>query len=282
MSRAVLGSLLCAALSLVACQGGPPPEPETPSSSEAPAPKKAAHLQLSPADMKEAELVALVPSPVEMQEALDRAGITTALAERVPERKISMDDPDKDQVAVRTGVALADLLLTARSAAPPQIGDRLLLVRSGLAALGASPDTLAVFSQLDAQVRNGALTGDELVRELDELSGSFLPRVEGELSDNALPLIRAGAWVEGAWLVSGAVIEKGSYERSGELLKHPDVVAHFRRYVSADRREQVTADVLAQLDTSLTTLGEVTAKEPFGEAETKAVHEATGAVLDLL
>ncbi|MCB9745716.1 MAG: hypothetical protein H6740_24290 [Alphaproteobacteria bacterium] len=266
-------------LLLVACQGGTEtPDAPTPEAK----PEVVEKTPLSVAEMAGAEPVALVPSPVEMQKSLDRAGITAVLAERVPERKLDMKGKAGDELAVRTGVAMADLLLTARSASPEQIGARLLKVREGLAGLGASPDTLAVFEQLDAQVRNGALTGDELVRELDELSGSFLPRVESELGESALPLIRAGAWLEGAWLVSGAVIEKGSYDRAAELLKHPEVVAHFRRYVSAENREKVNELVLSQLDDTLTTLSEVTAKEPFGEAETRAVHESTGAVLSLL
>ena len=59
---------------------------------------------------KAAEEVALVPSPAEMQNPLSNAGLTSDLAELVSaERNIGMDVEDKDNMAVRTGVVLADL-----------------------------------------------------------------------------------------------------------------------------------------------------------------------------
>ena len=57
----------------------------------------------------QAENIALVPSPAEMQKALEKAGVTGGLSALVQERAFKMDAENKDVVAVRTGVLLAGL-----------------------------------------------------------------------------------------------------------------------------------------------------------------------------
>ena len=54
-----------------------------------------------------AESVALVPSPAEMQKAMEKAGIADNLGKSVVDHAFKVDAPNADVVAVRTGVVLA-------------------------------------------------------------------------------------------------------------------------------------------------------------------------------
>lgn len=271
----LLGSVLAL---LAACNGGPAETPDAPDK-----PAKVEHGDLSPDQLAAADTTALVPSPAEMQRALDRAGLSEALATRVGEpRTVDLADADADRVAIRTGVVLSELVLTAKTASPEQVAVRVGQVRTGLATLGAKEDVLGNLDELSNRVRNGAVAGDELVRELDELSGSLLPRIEGELPERATPLVRAGSWVNGAWLVSGALIDQGRFEYATALLRHPVVVDYFKRYVKTEGEAIAASGVTRQLQDALRVLDEACDKPALEEPDVRAIHEATGQVLRLL
>src|SRR5687768_13454659 len=114
---------LVLALALIACTGEAekPPEPAQPPKAEAPAPPKTLAIDELRAS---AENITLVPSPAEMQRALDKAGIAQGLSALVPDRKLKMDVANKDVVAVRTGVVLADALLTVKDAPKEKLVER--------------------------------------------------------------------------------------------------------------------------------------------------------------
>lgn len=266
---------ILALIALPACEGEAPPA-QQPAVSTPPA------AALTLAEMQAASPVALVPSPLELQQALTRAGIADSLAWRVKPRAVLPEGADADRVAVRTGVVLADLLLTAGTADAPATSARIAQVRGGLATLGAKADLLKALDELDNRVKNGAVTPDNLVKELDELAGTMLPRAEAELGGRIVPLIRAGSWVEGTNLVSGALLEAGRTDAATGLLRQPAVVAYFRGYVMSEGANVAPTETLAQLEAALKTLDGVCQKDTLGEAEVKVIHETTTSILELL
>ena len=234
-------------------------------------------------ELAAAEPVALVPSPLEMQAALKRSGLLGPQGLLVKPRPLKAAGEDHDRLAVRTGVALADLLLIVQTAQTPELVGLLKEIRAGLVALGAKDDALSALDELTAQVQNEALTRDSLVQELDALSGGTLPELEAQLGPRAVPLIRAGSWLEGANLVSSSIIAGGNYDTATDLLRHPGVVAWFQRYVEetpAGRPDQ--EQLVPILRESLKSLATATAAERLGEAEVRQIHQSTAAVLDLL
>lgn len=259
---------------LAACDSGPAPVVEPPPPS--------APLALSPAEMQAASQVALVPSPLELQHALNRAGIADSLGWRIKPRAVLPEGADADRVAVRTGVVLADLMLTAGTADAPATSARIGQVRGGLATLGAKDDLLKTLDELDNRVINGAVAADALVKELDELAGTLIPKAEVQLGGRVVPLIRAGSWVEGTNLVAGAMIEAGQYEAATGLLRQPAVVSYFRGYVDTEGSALAPTDTLPKLQAALVTLDGVCQKEQLGEAEVRVIHETTSSVLELL
>ena len=148
----------------------------------------------------DAETIALVPSPAEMEKALSTAGIDAKLGDMIADRDISMDVENKDQIAVRTGVVLADLVLTVKEAEKDQILARLGKLKEGFEKLGAGTDIQATIDELATQITNDAISREKLLQEMDELSGVMVPEPEYEAGEWLVPLIHAGSLLEGAHL----------------------------------------------------------------------------------
>ena len=276
----LLRPILLAGALLAGCTGdeAPPPPPSQPEV----APPKPAEPTLNPADLGNADSDGLVPSPKEMQEVLTRAGLASRLETMVQDRDIKMDVENQDQIAVRVGVVLADLVLTLKTAPKERTVARLGALQQGLAKLGAGPDIDQTINGLKDGINSGALTGDKLVHDIDELSLVMVPELNFEGKDWVVPLIQAGSWLEGAHLVSGAMKAEAKLGAADQLLKQPQVVDFFIKYVDQVGTQKAPDDVVKKLKETLSTLKEVAAKPTLGQAEVDTIHSSTGAVLSML
>ncbi len=252
---------------------GPAPEP-------APAPQAAPSLDLATLQAQ-AQNIALTPSPAEMQAALSKAQITQSLAELVQKREVDMDTPNKDRVAVRTGVLVADVVLTIKTAPKEDLVARLQGIQKGMQQLGGGADIDNTITDLVNRIQNDAVSRDELVKDIDELAGVIIPEIEYEAGEKVVPLIQAGSWLEGANLVSSAVMASGKFDTADALLKQPEVVKYFRQYVKIEG-ENAPDEVVAKLEQTLGQLEMITSGETLGEEEVKTINEQTDAVLALL
>jgi hypothetical protein len=271
---------------LVACSGG---DSSTPTSEEAPktevkeaTPKKMKKLDL--ADLqKAAEEVALVPSPAEMQKSLNNAGLASDLASLVPaDRNILMNVDSKDNLAVRTGVILADLVLTIKSATKESKIARLEKLKKGFEALGAGEDIQATISDLSTQITNDAIPMDDLLKEMDELSGVMVSELEYEAGDWVVPLIQAGSWLEGANLVSAAITKEEKFAVAGQLLKQPRVVEYFLKYVEREGGNKAPDQVVDKLKEVLNKLKVISEKSEMTVDDVKEINKSTSEVLSML
>ena len=181
---------------LVGCGGEEPPPPATPEAKpETAPPAPAAKIDLSELK-KQAEQVTLVPAPKEMQKALDKANIKEALESLVQERKIAFDAKDADVAAVKTGLVLADTLLTVRTAPPEKLAERMKAVKAG-------DDIDKTIDSLIGDIQNlGGGARDNLEQELEQMHAAVIPEIEYEAGDQIVPLIQAGAWLEGSNLLA--------------------------------------------------------------------------------
>ena len=192
-------STLLLALMLAACGGESAEKPAAtnaegakPAAEEVAPVKKVA--KFDAATLKaEALKVALVPSPAEMQKALGNAGLESQLSSLVQNRDISVDVENKDQVAVRTGVILADLVLTVKEASSEDQLQRLSRIKQGFSLLGAGDDVAATIDELSDKIKSGSGSKEDLLKEFDELSGVLVPELEYEAGDWVVPLIQAGS-----------------------------------------------------------------------------------------
>lgn len=230
----------------------------------------------------QAENIALVPSPAEMQKALEKAGVAGGLSALVKERNFKMDVANKDVVAVRTGVLLADALLTVKDAPKEQLVARLEKVKAGMTALGAGPDIAATIDELNNKIQNDVASRDELLKELDELHGAIIPELEFEAGERVVPLIQAGSWLEGSNLVAEAILSKDRIEAGNSLLRQPQVAAYFLKYVQVQGADKAPAEVLGQLESTLKKLQEIAAKPALTKDDVTEIQTQTAAVLALL
>jgi hypothetical protein len=280
-----LRALALAAMLLSGCDSK-----EEPAAPAAPAAKpeaakpaeKAPPKTFSPEDLANAERVALVPSPAEMERSLARAGVEKKLASMVDDKPISMEVENKDQVAVRAGVVLADLVLTVKESSTERTLQRLDSIKVAVTKLGGGTDVPAQIDELKSSIATGELTPDDLIREFDELSQVMVPELEYEAGEWVVPLIQAGSWLEGAHLVSGAVKGTGKHEAAGNLLRQPVVVNYFIEYVEREGGDKAPDEVVDQLKKTLSTLKEVAEKPEFTPEDVVTIHDTTGKVLSLL
>jgi hypothetical protein len=218
-----------------------------------------------------------------MQAALASAGIDTQLATLVPTQRAFRAEADPDRVAVRTGVVLADLLLTVKTSSNEQLLGQLETLRAGFAALGAGQDIDATLTDVVGRVQGGALDRDALLKELDELSTVTVPELEFNGVGRIVPLIQAGSWLEGASLVAQAAKSKGDAAAASPLLKQPKVVEFFAKYAKEVAPGQVPSEVATALDATLGTLGGVANRpDALVDADLDTVATTTSAVLALL
>jgi len=270
---------------LLGCSGETPPPAKAPEApKEGPVAVAPVEGKLNPAELMAAsEPAALVPSPAEMQKALTNAGIDAKLTDLVQDRDIKMDSASKDQIAVRTGVVLADVVLTVKTAPKAQLVARLGRLKEGFTALGAGPDLINTITGITEAVNNDAVSRDDLLKDIDELSGILVPELTYEAGDWVVPLIQAGSWLEGSHLVASALIASKKYDPAATgLLRQPAVVDHFTKYVNREGKDKAPDQVVARLNETLATLKTVAEKETLVEADIATVQSATGAVLSML
>ncbi|HND28570.1 MAG TPA: hypothetical protein PLA94_01180 [Myxococcota bacterium] len=271
-------------LLMAACDGSKPTEEEKQAQPDpavmtpAAPPTKLSAEELAAA----AQNVGLVPSPVETQKALEKAGISSGISKLVPERPFKLNVDNKDVVAVRTGVVLADALLTVKDAPKEKLIERMNLVKTGMAAVGAGADIQRTLDDLIARIQNDGVTRDNLIKELDELQGAVVPEIKYEAGDQVLPLIQAGSWLAGSNLVATAILASSKPEAGSVLLRQPQVVEYFQRYVKVEGTTRAPSDVLTQLDSSLATLLEIAKKRAITIDDITVVKSTTDSVLSLL
>lgn len=266
---------------------GSEPAPEPPKAQPAAEPQQdtpAKTFKLDPAALAQAaEEIALVPSPAEMQKALSNAGLQAKLSEMVASDKdITMDVENKDQLAVRTGVVLADLVLTVKTAPKDLLLKRLAKLKVGFEKLGAGSDIQATIDEMSTQINNDAINRDDLLKEIDELSGVMVPELEYEAGEWVVPLIQAGSWLEGAHLVSNAIKTESKFDSADTLLKQPAVVDYFLKYVQREGREKADDQVVAQLESTLLKLKDVANSDNISEEGVNTIFTSTSDVLKLL
>ncbi len=278
MSQIPRWSVALSLLVLIACDPPAPVAPVEPVVVAPPPPIEKVEL-----DAAEDHSSHLVPSPAETQRAMENMGIATGISKLVRERKLDMATDNKDVVAVRTGVALADCLLTLKDAEKPKLIERLELVRSGMNALGAGGNVNMTLEDLIARVTNDSASRDDLLRDLDEMHNNIIPEIEFQTGgDRFIPLMQAGSWLEGSNLVSRAILEAGKPDAGTNLLRQPKIVAYFLGYVKDEGAAKAPQQVLVQLQKTLRRLEEISAKEAFTADDVKEIEIQTDAVLGML
>jgi hypothetical protein len=267
---------------LAGCAQEPPPPPPAPPAAETKPAEPAPPAAPAAAATEEANAAVLVPSPFQVQQALKEAGISAKVEDLVKKDPIPLRAESKDELAVRVGVELADLVLTTKSAPKAETISRLKKIEEGFALLGAGTDIGKKIDDIVARLQNDAINSDDLVGELDELSRVLVPEVSYEAGDRVVPLIQAGGWLAGSHYVAGAIVAAKKPEVADKFLKQPEVVDYFLKYIRTEGADKAAPMVISKLETSLVTLQGVAKKDKLTLEDVQAVYSTTGDVLALL
>ena len=109
----------------------------------------------------------------------------------------------------------------------------------------------------------------------------MISELKYEAGDWVIPLIQAGSWLEGAYLVSSAIQKEKNLEAE-VLLRQPGAAAYFGRYVNREGRKKAPPAVINKLSETLKRLEELAKKEKLTESDIKEVNNLTGELLTLL
>ncbi|MEC7987685.1 MAG: hypothetical protein VX278_21130, partial [Myxococcota bacterium] len=162
--------------------------------------------QLNVEDLKKAaKEVDLVPSPLKMKEEFKKKGLEANLSTYVQKKDFKMDITDKDQLALRAGVLLCDLVLTVETAPAADSIQNLEALKIGFNGLGAGGDIAATIDELIDTLKGENPNKGALLSDMDDLSQVMVPELKYEAGEWVVPLIQAGSWLEGANLVSAAI-----------------------------------------------------------------------------
>ena len=149
--------------------------------------------------------------------------------------------------------------------------------------LDAGPNVDALLVDLIARVNNDTASRDDLLKDLDEMHGNVIPEIKFQTGgERFIPLMQAGSWLEGANVLSQAIVAANKPEVGTNLLRQPAVVYYFLGYLQSEGADQAPGDVLGQLKETLTKLQEIASKPELTTADVSEIQAQTGRVLTLL
>ncbi len=222
----------------------------------------------------------LVPPPGKVQASLQQAGIQADVQTIVGSKIIRPTAESSDETAVRTGVLLAQVVLTIRSAPRADSSARLSAVREGLSALGATPALLESVDQLSRGLENDAINEADRSVELERLAKVIVEQGY-TAGPRTVPLLQAGGWLAGSNVVAAAVLSSGKLE-AGALLRQPEVATYFLSFVRREGEKTNLPPVMGKVESTLQLLQALAGKPTIGAEELQQVQQHTNDLLSLL
>ncbi len=224
---------------------------------------------------------ALVPPPAQVQQALEQAGITADVQNIVGSRVIRATAESKDETAVRTGVLLAHVVLTVRTAPRAESQARLAAVRAGLVSLGViGTAPLGSLDQLRAGLANDAVNESDRSIAMDHLSQIIVTQTYSA-GPRTVPLLQAGGWLAGTQVVAAALLASGKIE-AASLMKQPEVANYFLGFVQGEGQRADLPPVMAKVEATLRLLQALAEKSEISPEDVQQTQIMTGDLLSLL
>jgi len=88
--------------------------------------------------------------------------------------------------------------------------------------------------------------------------------------------------LEGANLVSAAIVKENKFDVAGQLLKQPRVVEYFLKYVEREGRSKAPDQVVTKLTSVLNDLKKIAEKDTMSADDVKQINSSTSDVLSML
>jgi len=271
-----LAAMACLGLWLVACGS----TEETVEETTAPV-QKAAPAETRTDLVELATNTSLVPSPTEVQEAMIHAGVDIRFDALLERRDMDLTG-SKETVALRTGIVLADLVLTLNHSEKDVLLADLENLRTGLNTIGAGDDLDATLGQVIDSVKTDLVTRQELWVQVEEMREAVYGELATEAGSQIVPLVQAGSWLEGTHLLSAAIIKSEEWGNAYNLLRQPDVVAYFLTQLKAADDAGMELPMVTMTRGTLEQIRDIAAKDALEEEDVRKVNELTTELLNNL
>ena len=251
------------------------------------APKKESKSSFQDLDMdalqKAAEkaTVNLVPPPLELQKALVDKGLKSDLSSFVAKKNLSMDIDDTDQIAIRAGVLISDLVFTIKTAPISDLTKNLDSLRIAFDKLKAGDDIGSTIDDLKDSLSRENPDREKILEEMNDLSMVMVSELKYEAGEWVVPLIQAGSWLEGSYIISSAILKEQNQEAT-ELLKKPGTAKYFLHYVNREGRTKAPPIVIKKLSATLIDLDTISDQKSITMDDVQKVQSLTGELLKLL
>ena len=152
--------------------------------------------------------VNLVPPPLELQNELRKRGLTSDLSTFVGQKDLSMDIDNTDQIALRAGVLISDLVFTIKTAPASELITKLDALKVAFKKLKAGTDIGATIDDLKESLSAEAPDREKILDEMNDLSMVMVSELKYEAGEWVVPLIQAGSWLEGSHIISSAIAKE--------------------------------------------------------------------------
>jgi len=272
-----LAAVAVAGLLLAGC----PPKEEAPAPEETTPAQKAAPPQTRTDLATVALNTSLVPSPTEVQEAMLHAGVGIRFDTLVQRRTMDLS-ADRETVALRTGIVLAQLVLTLNHSEKDVLLADLENLRLGLKTIGGGDDVDATIGQIAEHVQADAVTRQELWVQVEEMREAAYGELAMEAGSQMVPLVQAGSWLEGTCLLSAAIIQSEEWGNAYNLLRQPDVVGYFLAQLKSADAEGVEFPMITLTRGTLEQIHDIAKKDALEEQDVRQVHDLANTLLNQL
>ena len=225
--------------------------------------------------------VNLVPPPLELQNELKKRGLTSDLSTFVGKKDLSMDIENTDQIALRAGVLISDLVFTIKTAPVKELITKLDSLKVAFTKLKAGKDIGATIDDLKETLSSESPDREQILDEMNDLSMVMVSELKYEAGEWVVPLIQAGSWLEGSHIISSAILTEKN-DKATELLKKPGTAVYFKRYVNHEGANKAPPIVLTQLNKTLDRLDAISKKKVISMEDVEEVQSLTGNLMKFL
>lgn len=231
---------------------------------------------------KTVEKISPVPSPLKMSKMLKEATIEDAVAALAKDRKNPAFQTDKESIAVQCGILIADVVLMVNTAPKDSLAQRLTNLKDGFKTLEIKNGAPETIDEMLETLAEDNFDRQVLLQEMDVLSQVLVSELEYELGSWVVPLIQAGMWLEGANLISDALVSSNKIGEADPFIKQPGIIKYFLRYVQKKAAETAPKSVVASLETTLKQLHEIAKKDKLTKEDLTKVNKITANLLNRL
>lgn len=200
-----------------------------------------------------------VLSPSELYDLAVKAGVGEATVNAVPRRLYSMSAGSPELAAVRTGVVLADAILSASATNAHDILERMRLVEAGLVAMGADEERRGQAGAIRAELERDREVPGSLAVALNRLVERPPPTGAAETLILLTRLLQVGAWLATLDTLAAGMDGAGKPELAATLLSRPAEASYFLAWTRRATQGRPADDPLRGLEGHLAGLSQLPA-----------------------